>query len=98
MKQSRRMSLVEALANVVVGYGIAVITQVVVFPLFGLQASLAQNLGIGAVFTVVSLVRGYVLRRLFEALGRERTASSITSAASAPGTNTSTATPCAFST
>jgi hypothetical protein len=92
------MSLVEALANVAVGYGIAVITQVVVCPLFGLQASLAQNLGVGAAFTVVSLIRGYTLRRLFEALGRERTASSITSAASAPGTNTSTATPCAFST
>jgi hypothetical protein len=92
------MSLVEALANVAVGYGIAVITQIVVFPVFGLQASLAHNLGVGAVFTVVSPVRGYTLRRLFEALGRERTASSITSAASAPGTNTSTATPCAFST
>jgi hypothetical protein len=98
MKQSRIMSLVEALANVAVGYCIAVMTQVVVFPLFGLQASLAQNLGIGAVFTVVSLVRSYVLRRLFEALGRGRTASSITSAASAPGTNTSTATPRAFRT
>ena len=60
------MSLVEALANVVVGYGVAVVTQVVVFPLFELQASLAENLAIGAIFTFVSLIRGYVLRRLFE--------------------------------
>jgi hypothetical protein len=33
--QSRRMSLVEAIANVVVGYGLAVLTQILVFPLFG---------------------------------------------------------------
>ena len=45
MRQSRLMSLVEAVANVVVGYGLAVWTQVLVFPLFGLQATLRQNLG-----------------------------------------------------
>ena len=67
-RQSRIMSLVEAIANVVVGYGVAVVTQVLVFPMFGLQASLADNLAIGAIFTVVSLVRGYALRRAFEAI------------------------------
>ncbi len=67
MKQSRTMSLVEAIANVVVGYGIAVVTQILIFPIFGLHATLAQNLKMGAVFTVVSIARSYVLRRLFEA-------------------------------
>ena len=66
MRQSRLMSLVEALTNVVVGYGVAVGTQVLVFPLFGLDATLSQSLGIGAVFTLVSLARGYLLRRAFE--------------------------------
>ena len=70
MRQSRLMSLVEAVANVVVGYGLAVLTQVLVFPLFGLQATLGQNLAIGAVFTLVSLGRSYLLRRLFEARRR----------------------------
>lgn len=70
MKQSRRMSLVEAIANVVVGYGIAVATQAMVFPMFGLQASIEDNLLIGVIFTIVSIVRGYTLRRLFEALRR----------------------------
>jgi hypothetical protein len=64
------MSLVEAVANVLVGYGVAVATQAMVFPLFGLQASLPDNLLIGAIFTAVSIVRGYSLRRLFEALRR----------------------------
>ena len=66
--QSRTMSLIEALANVLVGYGVAVATQVMVFPLFGLHASLDQNLAIGLIFTVVSLVRSYVLRRVFNHL------------------------------
>ena len=66
--QSRTMSLIEAIANVLVGYGVAVATQEVVFPLFGLQASLDQNLAIGLIFTVVSLVRSYMLRRVFNLL------------------------------
>jgi hypothetical protein len=53
MSQSRLTSLVEATGNVVVGYAVAVAALTMVFPPFGLQASLGQNLGIGAAFTVV---------------------------------------------
>lgn len=66
--QSRRMSLVESLANVAIGYGVAVTAQVLVFPLFGLHATLGENLAIGGIFTVVSIVRSYCLRRVFERL------------------------------
>ena len=68
MKQSRLMSLVESLANVLVGYGVAVATQMVVFPLFGLAVTVSDNLLIGLIFTAVSIVRSYALRRGFEAL------------------------------
>ena len=68
MKQSRLMSLVESLANVLVGYGVAVVTQMLVFPLFGLAVTVTENLLIGLIFTVVSIVRSYLLRRGFEAL------------------------------
>ena len=68
MKQSRLMSLVESLANVLVGYGVAVATQMAVFPLFGLAVTVTENLLIGLIFTVVSIVRSYSLRRGFEAL------------------------------
>jgi hypothetical protein len=64
VKQSRLMSLVEAVANVAVGYGVAVATQIAVFPLFGLAVSLGDTLAIGGVFTGVSLIRAYLLRRL----------------------------------
>ena len=66
MKQSRRMSVVESLANVAVGYAIAVLTQIAVFPIFGLRVSLADNLIIGMVFTIVSIARSFALRRVFE--------------------------------
>lgn len=62
------MSLIEALTNVAVGYGIAVMTQLAVFPLFGLRVSLAQNMMMGLIFTIVSIARSYALRRLFERL------------------------------
>ena len=70
MKQSRAMSLVEAVANVVVGYGVAVVTQIVMFPWFGIDATLHAHLTIGLVFIGVSLARGYLLRRLFERFRR----------------------------
>ena len=69
MNQSRRFSLIEAVTNVVAGYALAVITQLLVFPLFGLQASFGDNLAIGALFTGGSLIRSYALRRLFARLG-----------------------------
>lgn len=59
------MSGVEAVTNVAVGYGVAVGTQLVVFPWFGLDVPMTDTLLIGAVFTVVSIVRSYALRRLF---------------------------------
>lgn len=65
MSQSCRMSFIESATNIAVGYTLAVCTQLLIFPAFGLTASLGDNLAIGLVFTVVSLGRSYGLRRLF---------------------------------
>ncbi len=65
MAQSKRGSLIEAATNTVVGYALAVATQFAVFPAFGLRVGVFENLGLGLIFTAVSLARGYVLRRLF---------------------------------
>lgn len=67
--QPRWLSFVEAVTNIVVGYGLAVLTQIIVFPMFGLHASLGENLLMGSVFTLVSLSRSYALRRVFNAFG-----------------------------
>ncbi len=68
MKQSRIMSMVEAAANVVVGYVLAIATQIIVFPWFGIETGLGEHLTIGLAFVGVSLARGFLLRRLFEAI------------------------------
>ncbi len=67
MKQSHAMSLIEAVANVTVGYCIAVVMQILIFPVFGLHTTLVQNLKMGALFTIVSIARSFALRRVFEA-------------------------------
>ena len=66
MTQSRGMSLIEAVTNVAAGYVLAVTTQIVVFPWFGLHPSLGENLALGGVFVGISLLLSYALRRLFE--------------------------------
>jgi len=68
MKQTRLMSLIEAVANVLVGYGVAVIAQILVFPGFGLHTTLAQNLKMGLVFSEVSIIRSFALRRIFDSV------------------------------
>ena len=72
MTQSRAHSALESVANVAVGYGVAIATQAAVFPLFGLHASAGQHLAIGAIFTAVSLVRTYALRRVFNRMGSKQ--------------------------
>jgi hypothetical protein len=66
LQQKRVVSLIEAATNAIVGYGLAIATQIAVFPWFGLETGLTEHLTIGLVFVGVSLVRGYLLRRLFE--------------------------------
>lgn len=70
MSQSRKASAVEAIANVLIGYGVAVLAQLAIFPLFGIHTSLSANFYIGAAFTGVSLARSYLLRRLFNWIAR----------------------------
>jgi hypothetical protein len=68
MKQSKLMSWVETCLNTTIGFAIAMATQILVFPLFGFAPPLSTNFKIALIFTVISIVRGYVLRRAFEFL------------------------------
>jgi len=67
--QSKRHSAFEAVANVVIGYLVSVATNILILPLFGYAVTVADSFGIGLAFTAVSLVRSYVLRRLFNRIG-----------------------------
>lgn len=63
--QSKKQSLIESFINVLVGYCVAVASQVMVFPIVGVEASFNQNIKIGLYFTAISLVRSYAVRRWF---------------------------------
>ena len=65
MSQSRAQSMIESAANVVIGYMVALGSQLVVFPMFGVHLTLQDNLLIGLWFTAISLVRSYLVRRWF---------------------------------
>ena len=67
--QSRKFSLIESITNVLVGYGVALLTQITIFPLMSIDVSFQQNIKIGAIFTVVSILRSYILRRIFNSGG-----------------------------
>jgi len=68
MTQPRLYSLAESIANVAIGFGVALVTQIAVFPLFGIHAQISAQLGIAAIFTVVSIARSYVVRRAFNGI------------------------------
>ncbi len=72
MSQPRALSALEAVTNVIAGLGLAFATQIAVFPLIGVSATLSQNATLAGVFTLVSLVRSYLIRRLFNRMGRAR--------------------------
>ncbi|MGH6811540.1 MAG: DUF7220 family protein [Methylocella sp.] len=69
MKQSRRMALAESLVNVAVGYGIAAVTQALVF--FAVRPAhrhIGRSGDIGGIFTIIPVLRSYLMRRLIERL------------------------------
>jgi hypothetical protein len=65
MKQTKKHSFMESVVNVAVGYGVAVASQIVIFPLFNIRIPLSDNFMIGLWFTGISIVRSYTLRRIF---------------------------------
>lgn len=69
--QSKLLSLTESIVNIIFGYWLAFWTQVIIFPWFGIVGvSHKTNLAMGGVFTIVSLLRSYALRRAFNRLKR----------------------------
>ena len=68
--QTRLMSMVETITNVAIGLVVSFLSQVVIFKLYDIHISLAQNLEMTLYFTVVSIIRSYVLRRFFNSIRR----------------------------
>jgi hypothetical protein len=64
------MSWVETLTSTAIGYTVACTSQVLIFPLYGIHLPVRQNLVIWAWFTIISIARGYVVRRAFNRIKR----------------------------
>lgn len=67
MTQTRLGSFIESAMNIGIGYVIAIISQLIIFPVFDIHIPFSDNLLIGLWFTVISLIRSYVIRRWFNA-------------------------------
>lgn len=67
MNQTRLQSLIETCCSTAIGYVVAIASQLVLFPLFDIHIELSTNFVLGAWFTVISVARGYVIRRWFNA-------------------------------
>lgn len=65
MSQLKRHSAVEVVASTLFGYVVAVIAYHLVFPIYGIKVTVMQNLEIAAIFTILSIVRSYIFRRIF---------------------------------
>lgn len=63
--QTKKNSLIESVTNVAVGYVIAILSQLIIFPLFNVNVSFLNNLLIGVWFTIISIIRSYTIRRIF---------------------------------
>ena len=66
--QSRAHSWLETCANTAIGYLVALLSQIAVFPMFGIHVPFSSNIGIGLWFTAISIVRSFILRRTFNAI------------------------------
>ena len=63
--QTKKQSLLEAFVNIAIGYTVAIFSQLMIFPLFGIHIALSEHLIIGIYFTIISIVRTYLIRRYY---------------------------------
>lgn len=65
MIQTKTQSAVESVASVAIGYGVSLVANATILPLFGIAISMSDNLSIGAIYTIISVARSYCVRRAF---------------------------------
>lgn len=70
--QSKKHSALESITNVVIGLIISIVTQMILYPILNIPVSFSQNLIITGVFFVISFVRGYLIRRFFNSIHKNK--------------------------
>jgi len=64
LKQTKQ-SFIEANINTLAGFIISYITLLILNSVYGMQLSMVQSLEVTLIFTVVSVFRNYIVRRMF---------------------------------
>lgn len=63
--QTKKKSLVETLTQTFSGLILSFIIQLIIYPALGIPVTIGQNVLITLVFVTASIIRGYVIRRIF---------------------------------
>lgn len=63
--QSHIHSILESIVNVLIGFTVALVSQLVIFAFYGIKLNIQTNVEITLWFTLVSIIRSYYIRRLF---------------------------------
>ena len=66
--QSKKHSIIESCTNIIIGYFVALGSQLIILPSFDVHITFKENLLMGVYFTLISLTRSYVLRRVFNSI------------------------------
>lgn len=62
------MSMIEVATNIAIGLVVSFISQIAIFKLYDIHISVTQNIEITIWFTVISIIRSYLVRRWFNSM------------------------------
>lgn len=71
MGQTKKQSVLESITQTMIGLITSIAVQLIIYPLMDIPVSLKQNVVIIIVFFTVSIIRGYIVRRLFNKSKKE---------------------------
>ena len=69
--QNKRESMIESLTSTTIGIIIGIVLNLTILPIFGYPVSWSDSLWISVIFTIVSIIRSYVIRRFFNSKERK---------------------------
>jgi hypothetical protein len=72
MGQSKRQSIIESIVQTLIGLLTSIAIQLIIYPLMNIPVTFSQNVIITIVFFLVSIVRGYLVRRYFNKLKKQK--------------------------
>jgi hypothetical protein len=70
VSQTKKGSAIETVASTAIGFGVSYVANIIILPLYGYQVTHGDAFGMSIIFTVLSLIRGFYVRRMFNSIKR----------------------------